>query len=86
MTYVTDDANNPDTPLTKADFTLIPTRKYINVEEISKVHLFHEKWKLIIEINLTSAKERVKTINKTIELTKLACNKNCTPQFEIRLI
>ena len=70
----------------KANFTLAPIQGNIYIEEISKVHLFHEKWKLIIGINLTSTEERVKPINKTIELTKLACNKSCTPQFEIQLI
>ena len=55
-------------------------------KQISKVHLFHEKWKLVIGINLTSTEERVKTINKTMNLIKLACNKNCTPQFEIKII
>ena len=71
--------------LTEANFTLTPIRGNICVEEISKLHLFHEKWKLIIGINLTSTEEGVKTIKKTIELTKLACDKNCTPQFEIQL-
>ena len=50
------------------------------------MHLFHEKWKLIIRINLTSTQERVKTIKKIIELTKIACDKNCTPQYEIQQI
>ena len=72
--------------LTEVNFTPTPIRGNIYVEEISKVHLFHEKWKLIFGINLTSTEERVKTINKTMNLIKLACNKNCTPQFEIQLI
>ena len=72
--------------LTEANFTLTPIRGNIYVEEIFKVHLFHEKWKLIIGINLTSTEERVKTIKKTIELTEIPCDKNCTPQYKMQLI
>ena len=68
MPYFTDDVHDQTllvlATLTEVNFTLTLIRGNIYVEEISKVYLFHKKWKLIIGITLVSTRERLKTIKK----------------------
>ena len=73
-------------PAVKANFTIQGLSGNVYIEEISKVHLFHEDWKLIIGINMTAMENRLNAIDVTIRLTKTACNQECTPAREISLI
>ena len=70
---------------TRANYTVEEVSGNIYVEEISKVHLFHNNWRLIIGINMTS-NERLRTIDTTIQLTETACKRKCTPKDEVQLV
>ena len=50
------------------------------------MHLFHDNWRLIIGINMTSNEQRLRTIDTTIQLTETACNRKCTPKNEVQLL
>lgn len=71
---------------TTTNFTAKPIQGNIFIEEIAKIHMYHDTWKLIIGINMTSTTDRIATISKTISLIKTACNNVCTPQQEIKLL
>ena len=69
-----------------ANYTLTPITSNVIIEDIAKVHLFHETWNLIIGINFTSNQGRLASIDTTITLAESACNRKCTPQYELQLI
>ena len=73
-------------PAAKANFTIQGLLGNVYVEEISKVHLFHEDWKSIIGINMTAMEDRLEAIDITIQLTETTCNQQCTHAREISLI
>ena len=71
---------------TRANYTVKEVAGNIYVEEISKVYLFDDNWHLIIGINTTSNEQRLRTVDTTIQQTKTACNRECTPKDEVQLV
>ena len=74
------------TTTTRANYTVEDVPGNIYVGAIFKVYLFHNNWRLIIGINMTSNEQQLKTIDTTIQLTETACNRKCTPQDEVQLV
>ena len=70
----------------KANYTLQPLTSNLFIEDITKVHLYHETWDLVVAINFTSNQQRISAINSTIELAESACNRRCAPQYEVQLV
>ena len=70
----------------QANFTIQGLLGNVYIEEISKVHVFYDDWKLIIGINMTAMEDRLKAIDVTIRFTKTACDRECTPAREVSLI
>ena len=70
-----------------ANYTLTSLKGNVyNIEEQSKVHLYHETWKLVIGINFTSNDQRLTSIDTTIRLFETACNNECPRMYEIHLV
>ena len=72
--------------ISQANYTLTPLKGNVYIEEQSKVHLYHEAWKLVVEINFTSNDQRLTSIDSTIGLAETACNRKCSPQYEVHLV
>lgn len=63
----------------RAEYVLEELKRNDCVEEINKVPLYHEEWRLIIIINLT-------TTEHTLILAERACGTSCAPKEELKLV
>ena len=63
-----------------------PLTSNLFIEDITKVHLYHETWDLVVGINFTSNQQRISAISNTIELAESAFNRKCSPQYEVHLV
>ena len=72
--------------ISQANYTLASLKGNVYIEEQSKVHLYHETWKLVIGINSTSNDQRLTAIDTTIRLAETACNNQCPPMYEVHLV
>ena len=72
--------------IVRGNYTINDIARNIYIEEESKIHLYHETWRLIVGINMTNNRERISAIDKTISIAEQACIKKCLPQYEIELI
>ena len=59
----------------QANFTIIGLKGNVFVKEENKVHLFHEEWRLMIGINMTTTEQRVSAVDYTLPLAETACGK-----------
>ena len=60
--------------ISQANYTLTTLKGNVYIKEQSKVHLYHETWKLVIGINFTSNNQRLTSIDATIGLAETADN------------
>ena len=72
--------------ISQTNYTLTSLKENVYIEEQSKVHLYHETWKLVIGINFTSTDQRLNSIDTTISLAETACNQECSPQYEVHIV
>ena len=72
--------------IVRGNYTINHIEGNIYIGEESKIHLYHETWRLIVGINMTNNRERISAIDKTISIVEQACIKKCLPQYEIELI
>lgn len=56
------------------------------VEDVGKVHLYHDTWTLIMGVNLTNTQSRLYSIRKSIQLAGQVCNHDCIEAHEINVI
>ena len=71
--------------ISQVNYTLTSLKEDVYIEEQSKVHFYHETWKLVIWINFTANDQRLTSIDTTIRLAETACNNECPPMYEVRL-
>ena len=67
--------------ISQTNYTLTSLKGNFYIEEKSKVHLYHETWKLVIGKNFTSNDQRLTSIDTTIRLAETAFDHECSPLF-----
>ena len=72
--------------ISKANYTMTSLKGNVYIEEQSKVHLYHETWKLVIGMNFTANDQQLTSIDTTIRLAETTCNKECPSMYEVRLV
>lgn len=68
---------------TRADYVLEEPKGNVYVEEIREVHLYHEEWRLITGINLTTTEQRLQA---SLIFAEIACGASCAPKEEQGLV
>ena len=71
--------------ISQANYTLTSLKENVYIEQQSKVHFYHETWKLVIGINFTANDQRLTSIDTNIRLAETARNNECPPMYEVRL-
>ena len=72
--------------ISQSNYTLTSLKGNVYIEEQSKVHLYHETWKLVIGMNFTSNDQRLTAIDTTIRIAETACNNECLPMYDVHLV
>ena len=69
--------------ISQGGYKLTPLKGNIFKEEIGKAHLYHEKWRLMININDTNMQERLDIILQTLKLSVKICNSQCAEENKL---
>ena len=57
-----------------ANMTITTLTGNLYIEDIGKIHQYHETWALIIGVNVTNTEERFNSIINTLTFSKQACD------------
>ena len=69
-----------------AEMTITTLTGNLYIEDIGKIHQYHETWTLIIGVNVTNTEERFNSIINTLAFAKQVCDQQCNEAHEISLV
>lgn len=70
----------------ETDYNITELKGNIYKEEIGKVYLYSEEWKLMIMINITRTEDRIVVIQKVLTQVSHLCMTKCQENYEIKTI